>query len=259
MTVALTVSAWALAAGALLAWLLMLMGKDSAWRRVLIGCLVAETVLIGVRWYLTGHPPIFGTHENTLAASWFIGIAVLLLARREGDARILRLLLPWMPVHLAYGLLFFAVTPYPLTISERSVVVDLHVLLAWTAYTVILSGAMFALDTVLRGQAESGGDEVFVSLTLGFAAFTAMLAVGSFYSYQIFGSWFTWEITETICAAAWLGYGLAVHARLLFGWSGRRLAWFALALLPLLLLAFWVWSLYPGTYHHFDIIPIRAT
>ena len=43
--------------------------------------------LIGVRWYHAGHPPIFGTYEETLSASFAVTLFSLILDRGGRFAR----------------------------------------------------------------------------------------------------------------------------------------------------------------------------
>jgi ABC-type transport system involved in cytochrome c biogenesis permease subunit len=232
-------------------------------RGLLVAGLGVGAVSIGLRWWITGHPPVFGTFENAIASSWTLGLVVLLLATKRFEwvpRRVAQLVGVWIPATLVYGA-FFPHTPYPLTISERNILVDVHVFFAWVAYAALIVASMSALALLLD---RAGTDEavldaiVFRGLGIGFATFSLMMVAGSIYTYQLFGDWFRWEFVETLCAAAWLAYGAALHARLLFGWRGRRLAWLAVALLPLLVAAFWAWSLYPATYHYFEIPELKA-
>ncbi len=224
------------------------------------------TLAAVARWVVTGHPPIFGTFENSMAATWAVGVFLIL----EGQGR-LRGILPsrvapffalWIPVFLGFGM-FFNRTPLPLTISERSIFVDVHVTFAWLAHTMLLATSTLAICIVSGRFGESPSVEWDEALLrgagAGFALFTLMISVGSFYSYLLFADWFRWEITEAFAADSWLAYGLAIHSFLFFGWRGKKLAWLVLIALPLMLGTFWVWSLYPGTYHHFEIPLLRAS
>lgn len=247
-----------LIAAAVLGWRLLPQWRPMTWAGV--GLLTVAALL---RWIVTAHPPIFGTFENTIAAGWMIALYVLIAAgvRDRGPLgpRSLRYLLAWVPMLLAYGW-FFNMTPYPLTISERSIIVDIHVLFAWLAFAVLLHAAMVALVVATRGaDDEPGADHrLFKGVATGFVLFSAMLAVGSIYSYLLFGTWYAWELVETFAFIGWLGYGAVIHARLLFGWKGKPLAYAVLSLLPVLLATFWIWSIYSNTYHFFDIPEIRA-
>ena len=91
----------------------------------------------------------------------------------------------------------------------------------------------------------------------GFSALTALLAVGSWYLYILFAVFWKWEIVETLTLIAWIGYGVVIHGRLFYRWHGRTLDIGVALLLPVLLLAFFIWSVFPGTYHYFDIPLVR--
>lgn len=220
------------------------------------------TLSIAARWIVSTHPPIFGTFENSIAAAWCVGLAALLLDSgfRGLPRSLLKYTAPWAPVALVFGA-FFERDPFPLTISERSLLVDIHVLFAWGAHTVLLAASSVAI-VVLFGRAEEfegyADDIMFRGAGVGFALLTLMIAVGSAYSFLLFADWFRWELVETFAAATWLAYGLVLHAAMMFRWRGKPLAWAILAVLPLTIGLFWTWSIYSGTYHHFEIPLFRA-
>lgn len=232
-------------------------------RFALVIALGVLTALIALRWVASGHPPVFGTFENTLAATWALLVLLLWVhvgRGREPHIMHMRLLVLWLPATLLYGF-FFSSEPLPLTISERSIWIDVHVTFAWGAYAFLLSACMAALGRLLPPGSEDVETLdwwIIRGLGVGFALFSGLLAVGAFYGYELFAEWFRWELVEVLSVAAWLAYGLAVHAWLLFGWRGKRIAVVVLGTLPLLLLAFWSWSIYSGTYHYFDIVPFKA-
>ncbi|GAB4279299.1 MAG: c-type cytochrome biogenesis protein CcsB [Coriobacteriia bacterium] len=221
----------------------------------------ALTSAIALRWVLTSHPPIFGAFENTLASAWtaLVWASWLSLRPREDVPRLaVGTLTGWATLVLAAGA-FAERTPYPLTISERSLWVDVHALFAWVAFTALLLVSVSGALGAVRAQVLSEEQEAFLFRLLGggFAFLTAMLAVGALYSFLLFGDWYRWEIVGTLAAATWLVYAVAVHLRLFFGWSGRRWWWVLAAALPLVIATFWVWSVFPATYHYFNIPEIR--
>jgi len=224
----------------------------------------ALTISIVPRWIQTGHPPIFGTYENTIAAVWSLVAVIVVLLRRgrsDADRHLARVLSIWIPPLLVGGW-FFDRAPYPLTISERSLLVDIHVLFAWSAHTALLvasAAAILAITSAARENESTHWDAImFRAVGYGFAALTIMLALGSAYSYLLFGDWYKWELVEAFAAASWLAYASVLHSAMMFSWRGRRLGWAILAVLPLMIATFWVWSFYAGTYHHFEIPAIHA-
>lgn len=258
-------------AGTILAW----SPKRSAQALGLqIGALAALLVSIILRWVVTGHPPIFGTFENTAAATFFILVAVILdqAGSLSGwlPGRVRPAMMLWACAFLLFGV-FFEPRPFPLTISERNVLVDIHALVAWISHTVLLAVGTAAVLRLVDSYRSSVGivadqaDEVdayhdfmFKGAGVGLAVFTLMIAVGAFYNYALFARWFTWEIVEVFAIAAWLAYSSVLHTIMFFKWSGRRLAWLMVASTVLMLGTFWVWSFYTGTYHHFEIPTLRA-
>jgi ABC-type transport system involved in cytochrome c biogenesis permease subunit len=218
---------------------------------------------------VSGHPPILGTLENVLAATWFLG-ALLVWAelKRTAYRDVIHVsYLPWILALLVWGLRYpDRITP--LTISEQSIWVDIHAAAAWLAFAAFLFAfGLAVLTLVSRHRAEPPVwlperpelDRLMLrSLSLTFIAASVMMATGAWYSLVLFGRWLVWEVVLICALVLWLGVAVAVHARLFFGWRGSRLAWVVLLLLPAAILTFWVWSAYQGTYHSFDFQLLRA-
>ena len=93
--------------------------------------LVIEGIFIGIRWYNTGHPPMFGTFEATISASWMLLFLAVLIDRK---AQFGRIVIPFVVLTLFYGVLFDkagsigrryarndeAGTPYCVTVDNQS-------------------------------------------------------------------------------------------------------------------------------------------
>lgn len=208
-----------------------------------------------VRWAVAGHLPLFGTYESALS----LAVAVLLAALVWRSAAASPGLRPW-PVAaavaaglLAHGLRFDP-SAFPLTISERSWVVDLHALLAWGAFGTLAVNAAFAVARMAgRGApAESG---LVTSLGVGFGLYTAMIASGSFYEFLLFGRAWSFDPVETLAFATWVGYGALLHMHRFAGWEGRRLARWCVGLFAVLVVSYRFIVHFPpwSTYHIFDM------
>lgn len=214
-------------------------------------------VALMLRTVIAGHLPIFGTFENTLTAAVALTIAAAATSWNREAVGAWAWGSPWALVLLLYGTQFRR-EAVSLTISEQSMWVDVHVVFAWIAFVTLLLASTLAISR-LRGRsfwrlADDDADEYIGRLVnLGFLALTATLAIGSWYLYVLFGVFWKWDIVETLTLAAWLGYGMVAHARYFYRLGGRGLAGAVVAVLPFLILAFWIWSVFPGTYHFFDI------
>ncbi|MDZ4180768.1 MAG: cytochrome c biogenesis protein CcsA [Coriobacteriia bacterium] len=215
------------------------------------------------RMGVAGHLPLFGTFENTYTAS----VALALLGawhvlRRPDDMRdTWRLMAPWSAVLLVYGS-FFRAEPIPLTISEQSLWVDVHVLFAWFAFAGFIHATSLSAVRLtglrISGIGMARIDTLLLQrLGVGFFALSVMMAVGSWYLFILFGTFWRWEIVGTLTLVAWIAYSLILHAILFRGWSGSKLDVAVVCAAPVTIAAFWIWSALPMTYHFFDIPFLR--
>jgi ABC-type uncharacterized transport system permease subunit len=227
-------------------------------RYAVIAAAVSASVGLSVRWFVAGHPAMFGTFENTYALA-----ATLLVAAvgagfwRPKWQELWRWSAPWALLALLYGARFRH-EPVPLTISEQSLWVDVHAAFAWVAFVTLLAAGTYSALRLLGRRPlslEPEDGDVFVTecLMAGFCALTAAIASGSWYSFLLFGQFWKWSIVETLSLVAWLGYAIVIHGRLFYHWRDRRLDIGVVAIVPVLIAAYFVWSVLPNTWHYFDI------
>lgn len=235
-------------------FLLRLPSAERVARVVLPMGAAAGVAGLAVRTAMIGHLPIFGTLENTWTCSTVLlataAAASLRGGRLGGQARLLP---PWAVVFLLWGFRY-RFEPVPLTISEQSVFVDIHVLFAWAGFVALLWAGSVSAMLLFRGRARDREQDGLVArlLSVGYVFLTAMILAGAWYLFVLFGTFWRWDVVGVTALITWLGYSVVLHGWLLHRW--RRLLHVASAglLVPLLLL-FWVWSVFPGTYHFFDI------
>ena len=231
-----------------------------AWRRAATPLAwaygLAVVVTWGLRYRQAEHLPLFGTYESALSLALTL---MLVAALWEGVARRPRPRLPLTSlaallsgVLLAHGLAYDP-TPYALTISERSLVVDLHAWIAWAAFAVLAINSFVAVWMMI--DAHTPERWLVFSLELGFFLHTAMLVSGSFYKFLLFGTAWSFDPIETLGFIAWMAYGALLHMHLFARWKGKRLAAWCLALFVLLLVSYRGIVYFPAwsTYHIFDI------
>lgn len=191
-----------------------------------VGGLVAALVERSAR---SGHPPVFGTYETDLAETLVLLAAGLVLLRSAG-ARYLR---PTATVAALTLLHTFLVRTEvtPLTISERSLWIDLHAALAWLAW----AGCFHALFHAFGST--NPDDRGTRLLGWGFLALSGTGFVGAYYGTLLFATAWSWDPVQTLGLLTWLLYGVALHFRLFFGVTLRRMRYFLLVATAGLVLA----------------------
>ncbi|MDT8316482.1 MAG: cytochrome c biogenesis protein CcsA [bacterium] len=250
-------------------WGAIILSFREASRRIALYFIMPAALIVHlasaiIRWVAIGHPPVFGTYEATLAASWFMPLTALLAVKRH---RQIELIIPWTALfallHLAYGFTFNTAR-IPITISEQSIWVDLHAMAAWLAYGELFISFLLSLmllmktggATILKGlPSEELMDElIFKYLVLGFIFHTLMFALGSYYSSTLFGKWWTWDPVDTLFMISWIIFGLIVHMRLFYGWKNERMAKLVIIGMITIFIGYWSLVYIPwATYHIFDI------
>lgn len=237
-----------------------------------IGALALHLASVATRWMGAGHPPVFGTYEATLAASWFLVLFVVLsYPSAHRQFRLLALTaVPIALLLLLYGVVLFDTRRIPLTISERSLWVDFHALFSWLAFAPFTLAFCLSAYTLWSARRRGGGepapqgpngqpdviDELaFRYVTLGFVSHTIMFALGSYYSSILFGTWWRWDPAFSLSLLAWVLVGLHIHVRLFYHWSGRRAARMYLFIFALIAFSYWGLIYLPAgrTFHVFDL------
>ena len=221
-----------------------------------ITCFALTLVTWLLRWRLAGHFPIFGTYESALSLSVAVLATALIMHRVAGSTGLWPVACGVTAALLAHGQCYDA-TAYPLTISERSWIVDVHAVLAWAAFGCLAANAGLALVMLFgsAGASERIRRLLPQSLSIGFMLHSAMLVSGSFYGFLLFGQVWSFDPIETLGFVAWIAYGTLLHLHLFAAWEGIRLAKWCLLLFVLLTISYRFIVYFPAwsTYHIFDM------
>jgi cytochrome c-type biogenesis protein CcsB len=178
--------------------------------------------------------------ETALTMAW--GFTLAYLAAEVLAERRLQAGLFFLPVPLALSLYLVSqdwgrVVPRNLMPALQSFWLQIHVATAMIAYSAFLISfglaIMVLLSERLAGLASRLPEARTLSawmskaVAIGFVFETAMLLTGSVWAQYAWGSYWSWDPKETWALITWLVYAFYLHARVVRGWKGRRLAWTA--------------------------------
>jgi cytochrome c-type biogenesis protein CcsB len=69
---------------------------------------------------------------------------------------------------------------------------------------------------------------IYQSIALGFIFLSLGIITGSVWAHYAWGSYWSWDPKETWSLITWLVYATLLHARLVRGWRGRRIAFMSM-------------------------------
>jgi cytochrome c-type biogenesis protein CcsB len=254
---------YALAAGGLLGDQILRLRHVGRWGgRLVAAGLALHTGLVAWRWAQTGHIPTVGNFENALFGGWFIVAMTAWAAWSERSPVLAAAALPFGLVVLGGGALSDT-SPQPFVAALNSFWLYIHIFFAWLAYGAytVACGAGIVHLSRTRGGRDPGAevrarlDELmFRATAFGFVTDGIMIAAGSIWAKNLWGSYWAWDPVETWSLLSWIVYGLALHLRTTLGWRGRPLAWLLVVAIVTVIVSFWgVNVVMSGSSHLFNV------
>ncbi len=234
--------------------LMMVMGKSSLGRiatYVTLGGFVVQTFAIILRWIESydlgiGHAPLSNLYESLIFFAWTIILLYLLIEWRTKNKSI-----GAIATLLAFGAMAYG--SYSPTISNRiqplvpalqSNWLLAHVITSFFGYAAFALAFGLSLMYLIKRLDNPEKQNMFLNLILrssilddlthqmvviGFLLLALGIITGAVWAHSAWGSYWTWDPKETWSLITWLVYAALLHARLMRGWRGKRLAIFSIA------------------------------
>jgi cytochrome c-type biogenesis protein CcsB len=227
---------------------------------IVIAGLAFHTMGLAYWWQLAGHGPYMGRFEVLSSYAW-VFLSLFLLVRRIYPKTGFTSIVVFPSVFLTVALAIFMspdIKKLPPTL--RSIWLVLHV----TFYKIALGTLLVALAlsvfyilkrrTTMKWLDRIPERETVDLLAFRFAGFgfifwaIAMLA-GSIWAYQSWGRFWGWDPVETWALLTWGMFGVYLHLRRFFGWTGERAAYlfivcFALSIFSVFFAPLWESSIH---------------
>ena len=229
----------------------MILGKEF-WGKVAtlaaLGGLLAHTVALIIRWVASydlgiGRAPLTNFYESLIFFAWTISLLYLLMEWRLKNRSLGAFVMPAAFLVMAYASIAPGINNRiePLIPALQSNWLTSHVLtcfLGYAAFTVAFALAImflikkrFALKNGNPGMFlrllpdEDMIDELMYQCVVLGVVFRALgIVTGSVWAHYAWGSYWSWDPKETWSLITWLVYAAMLHARLVRGWRGKRMA-----------------------------------
>lgn len=209
---------------------------------MLLAALLHLAALI-IRWVQSGHAPFTNMYESMIFFS-FCFIAAYAIVEGLLKTPKLGFLVHFFNLALLVYAFGHDATIKPLMPALQSNWMLLHVItcfLSYGAFAVSFIASLFYLTPLKRFfRSDAALDRImYQSILFGFPLLTLGVASGAVWANEAWGTYWSWDPKETWSLITWFIYALYLHLRLMKGWSGSRMAWFALGGFASVLFTYW--------------------
>lgn len=191
--------------------------------RLILPALVLHAGLI-IRTAVTfGRIPLIGMHDTLGFLAFSVGSVALAAGWNRKRDLFSFLIVPLILILLA-GSLVSPVMPVPLPPVLKTIWFELHVILSFVSYALFAVGAVFGIIS-LRVRDDHAEHDQYRSILLGYVLFSTAMIFGGVWAYLAWGTYWLWTPKELWTTIVWFFYSLYLHARIVRGWTGQRVAW----------------------------------
>ena len=206
---------------------------------------VVNTAGIVLRWIESyqmgiGHAPLSNLYESLVFFAWTIIVIYLLLEWRYGIKSIGVFVTPFAFFAMAYA--SFSSTEsgiQPLIPALKSNWLIAHVITCFLGYAAFAVSCGISIMFLLkrRNEGSQGGkrkevipeadvldDISYRTVLIGFLMLSVGIITGAVWANSAWGTYWSWDPKETWSLITWLVYAALLHARLIRGWEGKRIA-----------------------------------
>jgi cytochrome c-type biogenesis protein CcsB len=225
-------------------------GKIASWVAWL-GMIVLAAGLI-LRWVESyrlgfGHAPLSNFYESLVFGAWSVVLVHLIMEMRYRNRA-----LGVFPMAVAFlAMAYASFSPgveskiQPLIPALKSNWLIAHVITCFLGYAAFALACGLGLFYLARRRVSPSGnpgatilarlpsahtlDElIYQNVVFGFLLLSLGIITGSVWANSAWGTYWSWDPKETWSLITWLVYALMLHARLVRGWHGRRVAWLSI-------------------------------
>jgi cytochrome c-type biogenesis protein CcsB len=230
----------------IMAWVFKKPGPGVLATWVAIVGLVGNTAGIVLRWVESynlgvGHAPLSNLYESLVFFSWSIVLIYLIIERKVGNRIIGAFTTPIAFLVMAYASLSPGISDriQPLLPALKSNWLIAHVITCFIGYAAFAIAFGLSIMYLIRqgDETRQSGllarfptpnviDELTQQMVMfGFLFLSAGIITGAVWANSAWGRYWGWDPKETWSLITWFIYATLLHAKLMRGWHGRRIAY----------------------------------
>ena len=208
--------------------------------------LTAQTLAIILRWTESyklgiGHAPFSNLYESLVFFAWTLMFLYLIVEWRTKNRTIGTFVTPLAFLAMAYASFSPNINSQiqPLIPALKSNWLISHVITCFFGYAAFGLSFGISMMYLLKRLDTEKKNNIFLKLipssailddlnyqmiVIGFLMLTLGIITGSVWAHSAWGTYWSWDPKETWSLITWLVYASLIHARLVRGWKGKRIA-----------------------------------
>ena len=241
-------------------------GKLALWTAVL--GLAGNTAGIILRWIESykmgiGHAPLSNLYESLVFFSWTILIIYLFVERKYKNRTIGAFVTPLAFFAMAYASLHNN-SIQPLIPALKSNWLIAHVITCFIGYAAFAIAFGTSWMYLIKKRDTEGKslllnkfpkaniiDELtYQMIMLGFLFLSIGIITGAVWANSAWGRYWGWDPKETWSLITWFVYATLLHAKMMRGWHGKRIAYLSIAGFAAVLFTYFGVNLLPGLHSY---------
>ena len=232
---------------------------------------IGNTAGIIMRWVESyqmgiGHAPLSNLYESLVFFAWTIALLYLVIEFRYGNRVIGAFVMPLASLAIAYASLSPNINDriQPLLPALKSNWLIAHVITCFIGYAAFAIAFGISIMYLIR-QRESSNDNPLIQrfpkaqvldglthqmIMFGFLFLSVGIITGAVWANSAWGRYWGWDPKETWSLITWFIYATLLHAKLMRGWHGRRIAYLSVLGFAAVLFTYFGVNLLPGLHSY---------
>ena len=244
-------------------------GKAATW--ITLAAVVGHAAGILLRWVESyqmgiGHAPLSNFYESIVFFSWTLAVIYLVVERAYQNRVIGVFIAPIAFLAMAYASLSPNVNDriQPLVPALKSNWLIAHVISCFVGYAAFGIAFGISLMYLIKLREKDRNSRLLAlfpeqrllealnhqMIMFGFLFLSIGIITGSVWANSAWGSYWSWDPKETWSLITWFIYATLLHARLMRGWHGKRLAYISLIGFGAVLFTYFGVNLLPGLHSY---------
>jgi cytochrome c-type biogenesis protein CcsB len=233
--------------------------------------LIGNTAGIVMRWMESyrmgiGHAPLSNLYESLVFFAWTISLLYLFIERRYGNRVIGAFTMPLAFLAMAYASLSPNISDriQPLLPALKSNWLIAHVMTCFIGYAAFAVAFGLSIMYLIRQREPDPkgplldrfpkpnviDDLTHQMIMFGFLFLSVGIISGAVWANSAWGRYWGWDPKETWSLITWFIYATLLHAKLMRGWHGRRIAYLSVIGFAAVLFTYFGVNLLPGLHSY---------